>query len=241
MRRRRPKGTYRQTGHPCPLGIFSIFTLSFLFSRANRPIEQSPSFKNEKPNLALYRFFPGPYPARLNSGLCIISCNSSVLVVWMNKRFSLFVLSLLALALLFAGCASEQPVSNSNGSAPSAPAGNQQGNTGGIGGNVTAGGDQVPVIDNNPQGQNNSPSQSGLACDVGFQLSSSDVYLIKVNFKDPVSGLVNVQCPDGSLGVDKGSNLFLCERLSSGSVVSAFLDGSRCGSASFNSGSSPTP
>ncbi|MFA5106465.1 MAG: hypothetical protein WC506_05915 [Candidatus Micrarchaeia archaeon] len=155
-------------------------------------------------------------------------------------RKSLILPVLLVLMLFFAGC-----TSNGNGGQGAPAAGNDTGNTAappappsaGIGGQVTGQGDQVPSVGGNTSAPSQPPA-SGTPCDVGFQLSSSNVYLVKVNFASPQSGLVTVQCPDGSQGVDKGSNLFLCEKLTAGSSVTAFLSGARCGGASFNSGAS---
>lgn len=157
----------------------------------------------------------------------------------MSRKFIIPVL--LVLMLFFAGCASTsdggqqqapQQGGSDSGSGQQPPSPPQ---TGGIGGQVTGQGEEVPSIGGNITAP--LPPSSDSACEVGFQLSSSNVYLVKVNFASPVGGLVSVQCPNGSEGVDKGGNLFLCEKLTSGSTVTAFLSGERCGSASFNSGS----
>ncbi len=163
-----------------------------------------------------------------------------------SMRFAILIF--IVFALFFSGCTSllDKIVGPSDSDAPVVSSADD--------GNLSESPAAKPVPKNNGSaGAGNIPAPnsntsvgqiplSNQACDVGFQLSSTDTYLVKVNYKQAVTGVTTVLCSDGTQGVAKGGDLFLCEKLNSGSRASAFLNGALCGTASFNAGSSqPAP
>ncbi|MCX8175002.1 MAG: hypothetical protein N3E51_02245 [Candidatus Micrarchaeota archaeon] len=141
---------------------------------------------------------------------------------------------LISAALLLAGCAggSQQPPSQQQPQqeTPKAPAPQEKKET------------SPPSLppsegESKPAEQSPQPAVESDTCTVGFQKDASNVYLVMVDAQ--TSKEITVSCPTGTPAERRGT-LYFCERLDFPGQAVAYIDGKKCGAASFVRGAYET-